>query len=350
MSYETGRRFQPFTFVVDQAKVQEICQALHDPNPIYRDAAAARAAGYARIPAPPTFLNSSIQTLIIGVNPVDSLGISRRRALHAGQDYEYHAMPCVGDRLTGQTTLTEVTRKSGRSGDIVFLTLETRFTRDDELVAVVRNRVAERLGRRDDGPGPSSTASAETSPGSSAGTASGAASGAASGPILAPSSAALADGDAPDSPNASEGVRDPVIASAAQARALADNHTLRPRSFSPTRVDIAWYMVASYDLNPIHVDEPFARAAGFPSVIGQAMIPMGHLAAGLVDAAGLARLRALRGDFVRPVFPDEILHLHARLAGRDEQAGGVSLTWRLNATGPEGQDRVRGEAVTWHGD
>ncbi|MGD9946741.1 MAG: MaoC family dehydratase N-terminal domain-containing protein [Burkholderiaceae bacterium] len=141
---EIGRRFAPFSFVVEQAKVDELCLALHDDNPVFK-----RGAG--RTPVPPTFLNSSIQTLVTGSNPVDVLGISRRRALHAGQEYEYLQPIHIGDTLQGVTTLTEVVDKQGRNGAVRFLTLETRFERDGELVAVVRNRVAERLGARSGG-------------------------------------------------------------------------------------------------------------------------------------------------------------------------------------------------------
>ena len=141
-----GTRFDDFTFRIEASKVDELCYALRDRNPEYRDAGVA-AAGHRGIPVPPTFLNSSIQAGITGVNPVDALGISRRRALHAGQEYEYLMPIYVGDVLTGTTTLTEVSEKEGRSGKLRFLTLETRFRRDGDEVAVVRNRVVERLGR-----------------------------------------------------------------------------------------------------------------------------------------------------------------------------------------------------------
>lgn len=139
MQDQIGRSFEPFSFVVDQAKVDELCHALRIDDPAYRR-------GSAPVEVPPTFLNSSIQTLVTGSNPVDVLGISRRRALHAGQEYEYIQPVFVGDTLNGRTTLTEVVEKQGRSGRVRFLTLETRFERDGVLVAVVRNRVAERLG------------------------------------------------------------------------------------------------------------------------------------------------------------------------------------------------------------
>ena len=141
-----GIVFDEFSFRVEASKVDELCWALRESDPVYRDPAAARAAGHHGIPVPPTFLNSSIQAGITGVNPVDVMGISRKRALHAGQEYDYLQPIYVGDFLTGRTTLTEVTEKTGRSGKLRFLTLETRFRRDGVDVAVVRNRVVERLG------------------------------------------------------------------------------------------------------------------------------------------------------------------------------------------------------------
>lgn len=143
----TGTRFDEFTFRIEASKVDELCFALRERGAEYRDPAAAAAAGHRGVPVPPTFLNSSIQAGITGINPVDALGISRSRALHAGQEYEYLAPIYVGDLLTGRTTLTELSEKSGRSGKLRFLTLETRFLRDGEEVVVVRNRVVERLGR-----------------------------------------------------------------------------------------------------------------------------------------------------------------------------------------------------------
>ncbi len=143
----TGIVFDEFTFRIEASKVEELCYALRERSAEYRDPAVAAAAGHGGVPVPPTFLNSSIQAGVSGVNPVDVLGISRARALHAGQDYEYLAPIHVGDLLTGRTTLTEVSEKTGRSGRLRFLTLETRFRRDGAEVAVVRNRVVERLGK-----------------------------------------------------------------------------------------------------------------------------------------------------------------------------------------------------------
>jgi acyl dehydratase len=140
-----------------------------------------------------------------------------------------------------------------------------------------------------------------------------------------------------------------MIGTAAQARGLRLGERLVAVEERPIdRVQIAWYMVASFDLNPIHVDEPFARRAGFDSVIGQGMLPLGFLARELVRQVGHARLRSLGGDFVGPVLPGDVLTTELVPTALRELDDGVELDWALAAIGADGRPRVRGRATTRH--
>lgn len=139
-----------------------------------------------------------------------------------------------------------------------------------------------------------------------------------------------------------------MICSANQARTKVGTSLGEVNHDPLTRVQIAWYLVASYDRNPIHVDEPFATAAGFPSVIGQGMIPLGWLANRLVDEVGAQRLRGLGADFMRPVLPGDRLTTEATVEDCRQDEGGAELTWRLQATADDGQIRLRGWARTFH--
>ncbi|MBM3519001.1 MAG: dehydratase [Alphaproteobacteria bacterium] len=142
-----------------------------------------------------------------------------------------------------------------------------------------------------------------------------------------------------------------MIADARAARALAAGSSLGRMEHAPvSRVEIAWYMVASYDRNPIHVDEPFAKSAGLPSVVGQGMIPLGYLASRLVAAVGHRRLRGLGGDFIGSVLPDEALVTEILLEDASEREGGVELRWKLAAENAAGAVRLRGWARTFHED
>ncbi len=140
-----------------------------------------------------------------------------------------------------------------------------------------------------------------------------------------------------------------MIAGADAARALAAGTSLGRLTHAPvTRVEIAWYMVASYDRNPIHVDEPFAKAAGLPSVVGQGMLPLGYCASRLVAEVGHARLHGLGGDFIGSVLPGDELVTDIVLESVEEQAGGVALRWKLSAENGKGEPRMRGWARTFH--
>ncbi|MGD9946740.1 MAG: MaoC family dehydratase [Burkholderiaceae bacterium] len=152
---------------------------------------------------------------------------------------------------------------------------------------------------------------------------------------------------AADGPQAEQ--RAAMIETAAQARAVEPGTVVLSQRQPPvTRVQIAWYLVASCDLNPIHVDEPFARQAGFQTVVGQGMLPLGFLARELVRIVGLQRIRRLGGDFVGPVLPDDALTIELRVLQRHEAADGLELRWQLTASGDDGKPRVRGHASTWH--
>ncbi len=140
-----------------------------------------------------------------------------------------------------------------------------------------------------------------------------------------------------------------MIGSAHQARALVVGHSLGAETHAAiTRVEIAWYMVASYDLNPIHIDEPFAREAGFPSVIGQGMIPLGLLAGRLVKSVGLLRLRNLKGDFKQPLFPGDTLVTDLRVLEIREAGNGAEVIWQLTANDHAGALKLQGLATTFH--
>ena len=77
-----GTQLGSTTFPVDRSKVREFALSLGDRDPIYQDVAAARAAGFGAIPAPPTFVVSSAHWRAdddmfgaLGLD-LDSLGVS----------------------------------------------------------------------------------------------------------------------------------------------------------------------------------------------------------------------------------------------------------------------------------
>jgi acyl dehydratase len=84
---------------------------------------------------------------------------------------------------------------------------------------------------------------------------------------------------------------------------------LPPLSRVVAREAVKAYADAGGDQNPLHQDEAFARAAGFPGIIAHGMFTMGHLAAFLSRwAGGPEHIRRLTAQFRAPVFMgDEIV-------------------------------------------
>ena len=74
-----------------------------------------------------------------GANPWDLVQMSEERGMHAEQEYIFHGPPPrAGDRLVAQSTITEITEKTSRSGTVlVFVKMVTEFRdpADNRLVA-----------------------------------------------------------------------------------------------------------------------------------------------------------------------------------------------------------------------
>lgn len=95
-------------------------------DPVYLDDAAARAAGYRGIVAPPTFI---LALELEQQNPRDLAklaGFDPARVLHAEQGFEYEEVVCAGDELAFEARLTDIYEKKG--GALTFFVRRTSVT------------------------------------------------------------------------------------------------------------------------------------------------------------------------------------------------------------------------------
>jgi acyl dehydratase len=74
-----------------------------------------------------------------------------------------------------------------------------------------------------------------------------------------------------------------------------------------TRNDFVRYAGAGGDFNPIHHDEPFAQAAGFPTVFGMGLLHAGMLGIQLARWVGPDNLRAFAVRYTAQVWPGDEL-------------------------------------------
>ncbi len=112
-----------------------------------------------------------------------------------------------------------------------------------------------------------------------------------------------------------------------------------------TRTDFVRYQGASGDMNPIHHDEQFARAAGFPTVFAVGMLPAGILATYATDWLGAANIRRFQVRFQEQAWPDDVLTYTGSVTGRREENGRRLVDIELTATRQTGGVHLRGSAT-----
>jgi acyl dehydratase len=122
-----GRTFSPVHARVEPGRLRYFFETTGERNPIYRDEAAAKRAGYAGVPIPPTYL--FCLEMMDAENPFESLealNIDLARVLHGEQRFTYHAPVIVGDTLTFESRVTDVADKKG--GALTIINVATRVT------------------------------------------------------------------------------------------------------------------------------------------------------------------------------------------------------------------------------
>jgi acyl dehydratase len=112
------------------------------------------------------------------------------------------------------------------------------------------------------------------------------------------------------------------------------------------RSQVARFAGATGDYGPLHVDEPFARNAGFPSVLVPGMLAMGFLGELVTDWLRGARVRRFGARFVKIVWPGDVVTVRGRVADRRfEPAGRYAVDIEVWGENQRGELVVRG-AVT----
>jgi acyl dehydratase len=130
------------TFEVGREHIRQFADAIGDPNPIYRNPDAARAAGHPDVIAPPTFL--TVLGFRAGMDsPVvdPDLGLNYALVVHGEQRFELHRPVRAGDVLSTVTRVADI-RDAGRNE---LMTLVSEVTAaDGERVATTTSTLVSR--------------------------------------------------------------------------------------------------------------------------------------------------------------------------------------------------------------
>lgn len=119
-----GRKFGPYVGTVDANRLRFFAKAVGETRPEYLDSAAAQAAGWRDIPAPPTY-PFCLQMLDVE-DPLDwpkKLGIDIARVLHGEQGFTYHGDICAGDLIDFEVEVVDAYDKSNGALSFVVSTL-----------------------------------------------------------------------------------------------------------------------------------------------------------------------------------------------------------------------------------
>jgi acyl dehydratase len=117
-----GKSYPPFEYEVGREKIREYAYAIGDHDPVYHDRAAARAAGFRDVVAPPMFV-VVYSAGAVGPAVLDpELGIDLARMLHGGQEFVWSEPVCAGDTITTAASVKDIYERDGR-GFYVFESL-----------------------------------------------------------------------------------------------------------------------------------------------------------------------------------------------------------------------------------
>ena len=112
-----------------------------------------------------------------------------------------------------------------------------------------------------------------------------------------------------------------------------------------TRTDFVRYQGASGDMNPIHHDDEFARASGFPSVFSVGLLQAGVLASYAADWLGPRNLRRFKCRFQAQVWPGDVLTCTGVVAHKYETNGERLVDMDLTCRRQDGSVAVSGMAT-----
>ena len=112
-----------------------------------------------------------------------------------------------------------------------------------------------------------------------------------------------------------------------------------------TRTDFVRYQGASGDMNPIHHDQAFAEAAGYPTPFSVGMFQAGLLATYATDWLGAENVRSFRVRFLEQVWPGDVLTCTAQILREYEQDGAGRIDLELDCARQTGGLAVKAWAT-----
>jgi len=143
-------------FGVEKGAIERFADAADDQNPLYYDEEYARNSRYGSIIAPPGFISSHWFTRGVSrwriqnepsssltaelVNALEKVGFTNPGLVDTGMEYDFFNPARAGDTITASQKLKDITEREGKTGKMVFFTIETTYTNQNgDLVGKSRS-------------------------------------------------------------------------------------------------------------------------------------------------------------------------------------------------------------------
>ena len=137
-----GRTFEPSEpYEVSRVKIAEFATAIRDASPLCRDRAAAQAAGYPDVIAPPTFAIVITSGANARLMTDPDLGVNYAMVVHGEQSFTHSRPLHAGDVVVAQSTIESI--KQIRTMTTMATVTEIR-TADGEHICTARSTLVER--------------------------------------------------------------------------------------------------------------------------------------------------------------------------------------------------------------
>jgi acyl dehydratase len=108
-----GKTFPADLYAVGREKIREYASSVAETNPLHHDLAAARAAGYADLVAPPMFAVVYGGRSVIPALFDEEIGIDFAKMVHGGQEFQWGELVVAGDEITTVAKLADASLKGG---------------------------------------------------------------------------------------------------------------------------------------------------------------------------------------------------------------------------------------------
>jgi acyl dehydratase len=133
-----GHQLPPSELLIERGRLEFFARCIGETDPIYTDLAAARAAGYPDLPAPPTFVFAAELESGAVTSLLETLELPIQKILHGEQGFTYLKPVCAGERVTVRSKIADIYDKKGGALEFVLKSSEVRNS-SGELVAELRS-------------------------------------------------------------------------------------------------------------------------------------------------------------------------------------------------------------------